>query len=136
MERKFQHLELIQGVINRMAGNSFALKGWSVALVAGLFALASKESDKLYFLVTYIPIIAFWGLDLYYLLQERLYRALYEKVRLQSEAEIDFSMNTSLAEFKCEKNTFINCVLSKTEMCFYFPLAIVSTGFIVVSHLC
>lgn len=120
MERKFQHLELIQGVINRMAGNSFALKGWSVALVAGLFALASKESDKLYFLVTYIPIIAFWGLDSYYLLQERLYRALYEKVRLQSEAEIDFSMNTSLAEFKCEKILLLTVFFQKLRCAFIF----------------
>ena len=34
MEKKIKHLEMIQGVINRMAGNSFALKGWSVTLIA------------------------------------------------------------------------------------------------------
>ena len=73
MENKIKHLELIQGVINRMAGNSFALKGWAVTLIAGIFALASKDADKIYFLVAYIPITVFWGLDSYYLLQERLY---------------------------------------------------------------
>ena len=90
MENKIKHLEIIQGVINRMAGNSFALKGWAVTLVAGIFALASKDADKLYFLVAYIPIIVFWGLDSYYLLQERLYRSLYDKVRLLPEDMIDF----------------------------------------------
>lgn len=39
MEKKLTHLEMIQAVITRMAGNSFARKGWAVTLVAGLFAL-------------------------------------------------------------------------------------------------
>ena len=62
---KIRHLEMIQGVINRMAGNSFKLKGWAVTLVAGIFALASRDTDKLYFLIAYIPIVIFWGLDSY-----------------------------------------------------------------------
>lgn len=32
MDNKLKHLELIQGVINRMASNSFKLKGWAVTL--------------------------------------------------------------------------------------------------------
>ena len=94
MDNKVNHLEMIQGVISRMASNSFALKGWAVTLVAGIFALSSKDADKLYFLVAYIPIVVFWGLDAYYLLQERLYRALYNKVRNLPENEINFDMNT------------------------------------------
>ena len=90
MDKKLNHLEMIQSVINRMASNSFALKGWAVTLVAGIFALAGKDTDKMYFLVAYIPIIVFWGLDSYYLLQERLYRALYDKVMLLSDDKIDF----------------------------------------------
>ena len=69
MDNKHKHLELVQGVINRMANNSFMLKGWAVTLVAGIFALAGKDTDKLYFLVTYVPVLVFWGLDAYYLLQ-------------------------------------------------------------------
>ncbi len=41
MEAKLKHLEMIQGVVNRMASNSFQLKGWSVVLVSALFALAA-----------------------------------------------------------------------------------------------
>lgn len=135
MENKIKHLELIQGVVNRMAGNSFALKGWAVTLVAGIFALAAKDTDKLYFLIAYIPIIIFWGLDSYYLLQERLYRALYDKVRLLPEIEIDFSMKASSKEFESVKNTLCSCLLSKTEIWFYLPLALVSTGIIVITHI-
>ena len=135
MENKIRHLELIQGVINRMASNSFALKGWGVTLVAGIFALAGKDTNKLYFLVAYIPIIVFWGLDAYYLLQERLYCALYDKVRLLKETEIDYSMKVLSQDFKNERNTFHNCFLFKTEFGFYFPLAIVSTGIVIITHI-
>lgn len=136
MDSKVRYLELIQGVINRMAGNSFALKGWSVTLVAGIFALASKDTDKLYFLVAYIPIVVFWGLDSYYLLQERLYRALYDKVRLLTDADVDYSMKVSPKEFKSETHTFLSCFTSKTEFWFYFPLAMVSTGIVIVTLIC
>ena len=67
MDKKMKHLEMIQGVISRMANNSFMLKGWAVTLVAGIFVLAGKDTDKLYFLVAYIPAIVFWVLDAYYL---------------------------------------------------------------------
>ena len=125
----------IQGVINRMASNSFALKGWAVTLIAGIFVLAGKDTDQMYFLVAYIPIIVFWGLDAFYLFQERLYRALYNKVRIMDENEIDFNMNAYLDEFKTPKNNWFNCILSKTELWFYLPLALVSTGIIVLTCL-
>lgn len=133
MENYRKHLEIIQGVISRMASNSFSLKGWAVTLVAGIFVLAGKDTDKMYFLVAYLPILVFWGLDSYYLLQERLYRALYDKVRLLPEDKIDFSMKASPEEFKNNNNTFWNCLWSVTELWFYFPLAMVSTGIIILT---
>lgn len=135
MENKLKHLEMVQSVINRVANNSFMLKGWAVTLVSGIFVLAGKDTDKLYFLVAYIPVIVFWGLDSYYLLQERLYRGLYEKVRLSEESEIDFSLRVTKEEFGNEKNKFISCVVSITELWFYFPLALVCTGIIIVTHI-
>ena len=59
-DHKVSHLEMIQGVINRMAGNSFALKGWAVTLVAGIFALSSKDADRTYFIVA--SYFGFWTL--------------------------------------------------------------------------
>ena len=103
MESKLKHLELVQAVISRMANNSFMLKGWAVTLISGIFVLSGKDTDKLYFLVAYIPIIIFWGLDAYYLLQERLYRSLYDKVRQVDEDNIDFSLKATMQEFNNEK---------------------------------
>ena len=133
-ENKLKHLEMIQGIINRMASNSFALKGWAVTLVAGIFALASKDSDKIYFLIAYVPIVVFWFLDSYYLLQEKLFRSLYGKVRQLPENKIDFDMNTKKDEFKSEKNTFNACLFSVTEAGFYIPLATLSAGIIILTH--
>lgn len=135
MENKRKHLELIQNVISRMATNSFMLKGWAVTLVAGIFVLAGKDTDKLYFLVAYIPVIVFWGLDTYYLLQERLYRSLYDKVRQIDENNIDFSLKATPEEFNSCKNSFFSCLFSKTELCFYLPLALVCTGIIFITHI-
>ena len=129
MEKKMQHLQMIQDVITRMASNSFMLKGWAVTLIAGIFALASKDTNKLYFIIVYIPVIAFWALDSYYLLQERLYRALYDKIRQTAETGIDFSMKATTTD------SFWSCLKSKTELWFYFPLTIACTVIIIITHI-
>lgn len=81
MEEKLKHLEFAQNIISRQAGNSFAVKGWSVALVAALFALSSKEADKSFLFVTYMTVPLFWLLDLYYLHLEICYRLLFDEIR-------------------------------------------------------
>lgn len=132
---KITHMEMIQGIINRMGGNSFSLKGWAVTLVAGIFALASKDTDKMYFLIAYVPIVVFWFLDAFYLLQERLYRALYNKVRVMKAEDVNFDMNTDLPELKSKKTKYIDCLFSKTEFGFYLPLALATAGIIIITHL-
>lgn len=135
MGEKIKHLELVQGVINRLSNNSFMLKGWAVTLVAGIFVLADQDTNKLYFLVAYIPVMVFWGLDAYYLLQGRLYRSLYDKVRMTEENNIDFSLTATTQEFNTNKNCYCSCLFSKTELWFYLPLAAVCTGIIIITHI-
>ena len=75
-----EHLKLVQGVISRMGQNSFALKGWSVTLVAALMALAVNTQRRSYALLALFPSAVFWGLDAYYLWQERRFRDVYNEV--------------------------------------------------------
>jgi len=117
MDKKIKHLELIQGVINRMASNSFLLKGWSVVLVSALFALAAKDSFIYFVYLAYFPAAAFWVLDAYYLWQERLFRKLYDKVRGMNESDVDFSMNTS--SFQKDVSNWFFVALSKTMLIFH-----------------
>ena len=135
MDKKLKHLEMIQGVINRMAKNSFMLKGWAVTLIAGILALAGKDANKIYFISSYIPIIMFWMLDTYYLLQERLYRSLYEKVRKIDEMDIDFSLKATFDDFPNSNNRFFACLLSKTEVGFYLSLSFVCLVIICITCL-
>jgi len=76
-----KHLEFIQNVITRMNTNSFLIKGWMVTLVSALFALAAKDTDARYAMITFFAVPVFWGLDAFYLAQERKYRSLYDAVR-------------------------------------------------------
>jgi hypothetical protein len=117
MEKKIKHLEIIQGVINRMAGNSFLIKGWCVTLVSALLALASKDSNTKFIFVSYYPVLMFWILDAYFLWQERLFRKLYDKIRLTEEDSIDFSMNTST--FVKDPDSWLRVAFSKTLLLFY-----------------
>lgn len=134
MDNKIKHLEFIQGIISRMAKNSFALKGWAVTLVAGVFALAVKDADKLFCLIAYVPIIVFWGLDSFYLSLERRYRKLYNEVRLKDEKDIDFDLRLEPLKFKISFSSWLKCIKSKTEVFFYFPLALISTGIILIAY--
>ena len=120
MDRKIKHLEFIQGVINRLASDSFRMKGWCVVLVAALFILLAREGHVEFAAVALIPVIAFWGLDGYFLCQERLYRALYDHVRPLEEDKIDFSM--SVSPFKTAR-TWPSAMFSRTLLIFYGALA-------------
>lgn len=92
-----RHLELIQGVISRMAQTSFILKGWTITVGVGVLGFAAHTSNWWLGLFSVFTSLVFWGLDAYYLRQERLFRCLYEKVRAPSTESIipSFSMDTT-----------------------------------------
>lgn len=95
---KIAHLQMIQGVIDRMAGNLFYLKGWAITLLAALFAISRSEilsSDSWSTILLIVLLFLFWILDGYFLSLERCFRDLYNKVRKIDENSIDFSMDIS-----------------------------------------
>lgn len=76
-----KEIDLIQSCINRMAQNSFMIKGWLITLVAVILALLPENVNTrgvciIVFLITF----CFWYLDAFYLRLERLYRWKYEWV--------------------------------------------------------
>ena len=122
MDEKLKHLELIQGVVNRLATDSFRLKGWTVVLVSALIVLLVREGHMEIAPVALAPVIVFWGLDGYFLWQERLFRALYDNVRQLDTSEIDFSMN--VAPFTTTRaRTWLGATFSRTLIGFYGVLA-------------
>ena len=126
MEAKLKHLELIQGVINRLAGDSARLKNWSVTLAAALFVLLARAERAEYIPVAFVPVLAFWILDGYFLYQERLFRALYDHVRSREVNKIDFSMRVN--QFcTAWRRTWAGAIFSVTLIVFHGALAIMIT---------
>jgi len=125
-ENKIKHLEFIQSTIIRMANNSFLLKGWTISIIIGVFAL-SKESfiNSFNIFITILPIIVFWVLDGYFLFQERLYRSLYSKVSKTEEVDIDFSMNAYIFVDDI-KNNKLSSMFSETLNIFYISLLVIT----------
>lgn len=126
-----KHLEFTQAVITRMAGNSFLLKGWTVTISAALFALAGAGAKPILILVALFPALSFWGLDAYYLWQERLFRKLYDDVRVSSintsESGVElFSLSTT--KYVSQVSNWFQILWSPTIFAFH--------GAIVGSILC
>lgn len=79
-DAKLKHLEFIHNVIARLAGNSFWLKGWSVTLVAAIFAVAARNATASLLWVALVPAFAFWGLDAFYRGQEHVFRRMHDDI--------------------------------------------------------
>lgn len=117
-ENETEHLQLIQSIINRMAGNSFLLKGWCITLLTALIALGIDKHPKI-LVVSILPILGFWYLDAFFLKTERAYRSLYNKVILKDETVPLFGLNT---EDSGEKHTIWQSFFSWRLGVFYLSL--------------
>ena len=122
--KKEAHLSMIQGVVTRLGQNSFLLKGWSVLLVSALLALGAASSEELVLVVAFLPVLAFWGLDGYFLWQERLFRKLYDHVRDQDEEEVDYSMDVDVVRMQAASPTWTRATFSRTLIAFHAILLV------------
>ena len=102
--------------MNRLGGNAFLLKGWSMTvLVAGSLLMVRIRPDQpLLALTLLIPVLGFWLLDAYFLRQESLFRAEYNRVRKQNDT--DFEMNPMQHK---DKYTWRASIRSNTLLVFY-----------------
>lgn len=124
---KIKHLEMIESIIERMARNSFQLKGWAMTIVAAVLALNTKPVNLNFMIIVSTPILVFWILDSFYLQQERRYRVLYSNVIKKEENNVDFNLNTrenTYSDSEAKKICFLNCMFSITEVIFYVPVAV------------
>ena len=121
-EDKRKHLEMIQGVVARLAGNSFSIKGWAVALIAVLGGFAAKDANPRFVLGLWLPVLCFWGLDAYYLRQEKLFRKLYDAAVKGDANSPLYSMNTQ--PFEAELGSVIKLAFSRTVLWLHIPIVL------------
>lgn len=96
---RIKHMEMIQAVVARLAGNSFLMKGWALTLTGAFLGFAVNSKDTGIAAAALLPILAFWTLDAYYLRAERLFRALYDRVRSSADAVEPFFMDATSGKF-------------------------------------
>ena len=126
---QIKHLEFIQNVITRMNTNSFQIKGWTTTIVAALLAIYASTKNEYFVLVSLFPIIVFWFLDSYYLMQERKFRGLYNDVAGVSEDPKTiklFEMRPNL--YIGGKYTFFDVFTSQTILKIYLSMALLMSG--------
>lgn len=121
-----KELEFIQGCIERMARNSFMIKGWVIVITIAFLGFMGSQKDIDIIISIFIlgPVFILWGLDGYFLYIERCYRKLYKeraniRVYPQSSVYRDY-YNLNHTVIKDEK--IFKAVFSKTLMPFYFGI--------------
>jgi hypothetical protein len=118
-----KHLEFIQAVVTRLANDSFLMKGWALTVSGAIYGFAVNATSGPLAGIGLMPVAVFWGLDAYFLRQERLFRALYDRVRRRDPAVEPFSMNTAPAAAGVA--SWGRTVLSPTLAPFYGPVLVI-----------
>lgn len=125
-ETRIKHLEFIQGIVNRMGANSFQMKGWMITIVSALLAFYSSTGQKSILLFAILPTALFWGLDAYYLQQERKFRGMYNDVAKVTDNPPPikpFAMPLNL--YMGGKYSFWDCLTSQTILPLYLFVVVV-----------
>jgi hypothetical protein len=133
---QMKHLELIQGVVSRLGGNGFLIKGWSVTISGALMGVGVSSDDWAIAALAIVPLVFLWGLDAYFLRAERLFRALYDRVRAPGSSIEPFFLSATSEEFS-RSNPSIpgipGCMASRTLASFY--LALIASTLVVAALL-
>lgn len=138
-EEIHKELDLVQGVINRMANNSFLLKGWIVSLVVIVLALSNDSlasQNPLWIgILLLVVILCFWYLDAFFLHREKCYRELYKDI-LKKRANNDRSnlYNLNFEPYKEQVESIWKVMFSNTLRTFYFFPLLLLTAFTVYKY--
>lgn len=128
-----KHLEFIQAVIARQASNSFLIKGWAITVSGAIYGFAVHGASWTIALVGLLPAFMFWGLDGYFIWQERRFRCLYNAVRKgKLPADEELLMD---ADDYAQDECWLGSVLSRTLGPFYGVIAAVG-GILAVVEAC
>ena len=118
VEKVIKHLEMTQAVINRLGSNSFLLKGWSMTVIVTTMVLIARYDmqNPCIVLAVIFPVLGFWILDGYFLWQERLFRQVYDEVRVQSDTDFKMDVMKHRNKPQC---SWLSAVFSVTLVIFY-----------------
>lgn len=132
---KKEYLQMLQEPICRMSTISAIFKGFAATIVAGISVISYASTNPWILGLSFLPVLAFAILDIYYLKLERKFRFLFEQVRLDKH-EIDFSMkltNDPLEIISARARTW-DCIKSPSIYLFY-PLMLLILAAVLILKL-
>lgn len=118
---KIQYLRLVQEPISRMSTTSAIFKGFAATIVAGISTIGN-DVNTCVLLLSFLPVLSFCALDIYYLKLERKFRYLYNQV-IADKHKSDFSMSLKDIDDKDAKARVWDCIKSPSIWLFY-PLMV------------
>ncbi len=116
-EGKAEYLQIIQEPISRLSTTSAIFKGFAATIVSGIATLTYCDVNSTILGLSFVPVMLFALLDVYYLKLEKKYRFLFDQVRLD-EHPVDFSMELT-KDNKMAKSRVWDCVKSPSIWLFY-----------------
>jgi len=134
MQREWDSYELetigtIQHIINRMATNSFIIKGWTVAVLGIILLLNGTRYQAS---IAVFALLVFWYLDAYFLRQKKTYRTLYNEIidnKLNISDEF-FDIRTARYEAGIEVPRSSKLMRSKTLLIFYGSILALTCAYV------
>ncbi len=129
LQARIAHLNIIQGVIGRVAGYSAAVKNFNLTIAAALIALAFDKSMPTLLLAGLGITAMFALLDSYYLALEKCFRDLYGDVTKRDWVE---ALNLSINHRSAGPLDVMKAVASVSVWGFYGPLLV---GLALLSYL-
>lgn len=125
---------MLQGIINRMAGNSASCKTWTVTLVAALLALLVGKQIQIYILLIclILVVLLLFVLDCYYLGLERITIGIQKDFlkSLSKDSEEEYINQlydvSKLANKKLQKDEAKEAMRSLSTLPFYGFVALIA----------
>lgn len=136
-DKTIMYLQMIQSTIDRMSTSSAIFKGFAATIVAGVSAISFSDTNKWVLLLSFVPVLCFLILDVYYLQLERRFRFLFDRVRI-GKKEVDFDLNPPKIKLilKLDKNANVrlcDCIKSPSIIWFYIPMISICTIVIILN---
>lgn len=123
---KQTYLAMIQEPISRLSTASSVFKGFAATIVTGIAALSYSDISTKLLVLSFVPILSFAALDIYYLRLEKRYRGFYNDI-LSGKHEVDYSITLpkDKESIKRAKASIWNCILSPSVWLFYPAMFVV-----------
>ncbi|MGM4925225.1 hypothetical protein AB8A31_20160 [Tardiphaga sp. 804_B3_N1_9] len=132
-ELRVKHLEMVQGLVTRIAGYGVSLKSYCITVVTAVLGFSLTLQRPEVAALALLPLITFALLDAQYLRVERRFRALFDEIRQQSwDTAPTFEINLRAAP----AIPYTKALGSWSIVLFYGALAFIVMAFMGARYIC